>query len=128
MRRRIVFSVAALIAVLATPSTTTPPEFKDEAEAVRWYRMAAEQGHPARNWAHVRQRRASRRMRPRSAVRWYRMAASRATPMRSSTLGSCTTSGGRPQGRGRSGALVPDGRRAGPRQRAVQPWGHVRQR
>ena len=46
MRKRIVFSVAALIAVLATPSTTTPPEFKDDAdEAVRWYRMAAEQGH-----------------------------------------------------------------------------------
>ena len=45
MRRRIVFSVAALTAVLATPSTTTPPEFKDEAEAVRWYRLAAEQGH-----------------------------------------------------------------------------------
>ena len=42
MRRRIVFSVAALIAVLATPSTTTPPEFKDDAEAVR---LAAEQGH-----------------------------------------------------------------------------------
>ena len=37
MRRHIVFSVAALIAVLATPgcqeSTTTPPEFKDDAEA-----------------------------------------------------------------------------------------------
>ena len=45
MRRRIVFSVAALIAVLATPSTTTPPEFKVDAEAVRWYRLAAEQGH-----------------------------------------------------------------------------------
>ena len=45
MRKRIVFSVAALIAVLATPSTTTPPEFEDEAEAVRWYRMATEQGH-----------------------------------------------------------------------------------
>ena len=49
MRRRIVFSVAALIAVLATPgcqeSTTTPPEFKDDAEAVRWFRLAAEQGH-----------------------------------------------------------------------------------
>ena len=53
MRRRIVFSVAALIAVLATPgcqestttpSTTTPPEFKDDAEAVRWYRLAVEQG------------------------------------------------------------------------------------
>ena len=45
MRRRIVCSVAALIAVLATPatpSTTTPPEFEDAAEAVRWYRMAAE--------------------------------------------------------------------------------------
>ena len=42
MRRRIVFSVASLIAVLATPSTTTPPEFKDDAEAVR---LAAEQGH-----------------------------------------------------------------------------------
>ena len=50
MRRRIVFSVAALIAVLATPgcqespttpSTTTPPEFEDDAEAVR---LAAEQG------------------------------------------------------------------------------------
>ena len=56
MRRRIVFSVAALIAVLATPSTTTPPEFKVDAEAVR---------------------------------------------------------------------LVPAGRRAGPRRRAVQPWAHV---
>ena len=44
MRRRIVFSVAVLIAVLATPSTTTPPEFEDDAEAVRWYRLAAEQG------------------------------------------------------------------------------------
>ena len=53
MRRRIVCSVAALIAVLATPSTTTPPEFEDDAEAVRW---AAEQGDA-------------------EAVRWYRLAA-----------------------------------------------------
>ena len=45
------YGVAALIAVLAgcqestaTPSTT-PPEFENAAEAVRWYRLAAEQGH-----------------------------------------------------------------------------------
>ena len=54
MRRRIVCSVASLIAVLATPgcqestttpSTTTSPKSKDAAETVRWYRRAAEQGH-----------------------------------------------------------------------------------
>ena len=53
MRKRIVFSVTALIAVLATPgcqespttpSTTIPPEFEDNAAAVYWYRQAAEQG------------------------------------------------------------------------------------
>ena len=70
MRRRIVFSVAALIAVLATPGcqetwyrlaaeqgnasaqvnlgamyATGEGVLEDDAEAVRWYRMAAEQGH-----------------------------------------------------------------------------------
>ena len=49
MRRRIVCAVAALIAVLAgcQESTTIPPEFENDAEAVRWYRLAAEQGHAA---------------------------------------------------------------------------------
>ena len=42
MKRR-PYAVAALIAILAT--LATPPEFEDEASAVRWYRLAAEQGH-----------------------------------------------------------------------------------
>ena len=74
MRRRIVFSIAVLIAVLATPSTTTPLEFKDDAEAVR---LAAEQSHADAqynlgvmydNGEGVLEDDAE-------AVRWYRMAA-----------------------------------------------------
>ena len=85
MRRRIVWSVASLIAVLATPRcpestttpNTTPPEFEDDAEAMRWYRLAAVQGHAdaqvslgagyANGWG-VLQDEAE-------AVRWYRLAA-----------------------------------------------------
>ena len=74
MRKRIVFSVAVLIAVLATPSTTTPLEFKDDAEAVR---LAAEQGDAdaqfnlglkyANGWGVLED--------DAEAVRWYRLAA-----------------------------------------------------
>ena len=77
MRRRIVFSVVALIAVLATPSTTTPSEFKDEAEAVRWYRMAAEQGDASAQYnLGIRYDNGRGVLKDEAeAVRWYRMAA-----------------------------------------------------
>ena len=74
MRKRIVFSVAVLIAVLATPSTTTPLEFKDDAEAVR---LAAEQGHAsAQNNLGVMYGTGEGVLEDdAAAVRWYRLAA-----------------------------------------------------
>ena len=66
---------------------------KDDAEAVKWYRLAAEQGH--------------------ADAQFY--------------LGVMYANGpGRPQGRCRSRALVPAGRRTGRGHSAVQPRGHVR--
>ena len=116
MRRRIVFSVAALIAVLATPSTTTPLEFKDDAEAVR---LAAEQGDAGAqfNLGVMYANGEGVLGNDAEAVRWYRTA-----EQGHAALGSCT----RASRRMMRGALVPAGRRAG--HRHLQPWGHVRQR
>ena len=89
---------------------------KDDAEAVRWYRLAADQGlagaqlnlgNRYANGAGVLKDDAE-------AVRWYRPGcrtgpSQRAVQSREQVLHRA----GRPQGRCRSGALVPSGRRPG---------------
>ena len=104
---------------------------QDDAEAARWVRLAAEQGLAVAqfnlgSWygtgAGVAQDDAE-------AARWYRLAAEQGDAVAQGGLGFMYANGtGVSPGRRRSRAVVPAGRRAGPRLGAVQPRVQVRQR
>ena len=104
---------------------------KDNAEAVRWYRLAAKQGHAdAQFWLGYKSTYGEGVLQDEAeAVRWYRLAAEQGQAYALFRLGRMYDKrAGRYQGRGRSGALVPAGRRAGPPPCAVHPRGQVRHR
>ena len=104
---------------------------EDDAEAVRWYRRAAEQGHAGAQYflGLMYDYGLGVPLDDAEAVIWYRLAAEQGDASAQNNLGVMYGTGeGVPQDAARSGSVVPPGRRAGPRQRAVQPRSHVRHR
>ena len=118
------YAVAALIAVLATPgcqesptapSTTTPPELEDDAEAVRWYRLAAEQGDASAQYSLGVMYDFGRGVLEddAEAVRWYRLAAEQGDADAQNRLGSQTSILARSDtGRSGAGRIGEDGSNA----------------
>ena len=104
---------------------------KDDAEAVKWYRLAAEQGHANAqyNLGVMYDNGIGVLKDDAEAVKWYRLAAEQGYANAQHNLGAMYADGrGVPQGRCRSREMVPAGRRARVRQGAGRPRGHVRQR
>ena len=104
---------------------------QDHAEAARWYRRAAEQGNAlARN--NLGFMYANGQGVPQDyaeAAKWFGQAAAQGDASAQYNLGLFYASGrGVAPGRCRGAELVPQGRRAGRRERPVQPRLHVRQR
>ena len=134
------------VGTASPPSRVTPPRSstsgschatgegvpKDAAEAVRWVRLAAEQGY-ATAQSNLGLMYATGEGVPEDAAEAERggsaLPPSRVTPPRSSTSAlDVRQRRGCARGRRRGGAVVPPCRRAGLRRRAAQPRGHVRHR
>ena len=102
---------------------------ENDAEAARWFRMAAEQGHAAAQ-NHLGLMYAEGEGVPEDdaeAVRWYRLAAEQGYVPAQGNLGVMYDEGGRrPRGRRGSRTLVSAGSRAAVCPCPVQPWGDVR--
>ena len=104
---------------------------RDDAEAARWYRRAAEQKHADAQFKLARMYATGRGV-PRDdaeAARWYRRAAEQKHADAQNNLGIMYANGrGGPARRRRSRTLVPTRRRTGRCPWAAQPRHHVRER
>ena len=101
---------------------------ENTAEALRWYRLAAEQGHVGaqNNLGVMYDEGRGVSEDDRAAVNWYRTAADQGFSKRAVQSGcDVLTRPGRSPKRHGSRAVVPQGSGPGPRGRPVQPGPHV---
>ena len=104
---------------------------KDDAEAVKWYRLAAEQGlaNAQHNLGVMYDNGRGVPQDDAEAVKWYRLAAEQGFANAQYNLGAMYADGiGVLKDDAEAVKLVPSGCRSGPSQCAVQPRGHLRQR